>query len=60
MKSKGFYYDGSIRNDRMDKEIVKIKVINSEGAKSSAPSIDPIPFFKNRKLPPVYPPARSS
>jgi hypothetical protein len=30
----------------MDEEVIKIGVINSEGAKSSAPGIDPIPFSK--------------
>ena len=46
MKSQGFYYDGLIRNYRMDEEVIEIGVINSEGAKSSTPSIDPIPFSK--------------
>jgi hypothetical protein len=35
----------------MDEEVIKIEVINSEGAKSSAPSIDPIPFSKIETCP---------
>jgi hypothetical protein len=35
----------------MDEEVIKIEVINSEGAKSSAPSIDPIPLSKIETCP---------
>jgi hypothetical protein len=35
----------------MDEEVVKIEVINLEVAKSSAPSIDPIPFSKIETCP---------
>jgi hypothetical protein len=35
----------------MDEEVIKIEIINSEGAKSSAPSIDPIPFSKIETCP---------
>ena len=51
MKSQGFYSDGSTRNDRMNEEVIKIEVINSEGTNSSAPSIDLIPFLKIETCP---------
>jgi hypothetical protein len=35
----------------MDEEVINIEVINSEGAKPSAPSIDPIPFSKIETCP---------